>query len=1650
MAKRPSALDQLLNPGKAAHKVWKDDRVKRVKKSDEDAKKGIPSVDRMVLRYDDKKFNEQKPSSSKNVTKDWERSNLKELDKSYGRSMDKKFSKWALQQGVPKAQHFQFRKWMDANESNIKSDGYNAVEGRTKALKSEALTRAANEKRRAEEAKAAKVEKAVKGEKKEKKAKNGLFEFLSKIDQGFNKKAEGSKLDRAINRSFNSMSGNANQEVMKSLIKEGPRQGREKEYDKMVQQYEDRFGGKTGVADIAADLSGYLLPGAAAYKGTKMLGLGAKGLTKGASVRNAGQLAKEGAVAGGLLGGAEVGLREGINPDDYNYKDNLKHLGLNVAAGAVLDPAISLAGPLAKQALRNSNEKLVSSAARKQLDEVLKSGDYTPYTKADNLKGPLKHVPVAENASVRPKSIVEEILSGRMDSPTKLQNPLGQAGELTPRMSQSQALKELTKAPTRATMQGSAPRPTVTRFDPDAPVQSKLEYLRNPQNPITEAEIPHVYRAIQELEERSMKLGDKFEPEYRAVDEKLRQGNPEYRERVEEIETRETAMKDAIERHEQWKEIKTLQDTYSPRNRPEYYSFKIPDNMQEDFADVPKRFRSARDTSLHIDEAATQAGYDSIDEFVNHLVTLDNALGTKRKDLGIPGSGYLTAQNKMVQDARKRTEAIFDEVSGANELKAQIEELSQYMSPREAEVSQSDPFEGLRSILLNKNRTDASVQQVNEPVRSDPYDGVMDDSLIDELIGKQSEAKKVPMPQGSPMGIAGRAVDEYAGTGMASMPKKAERTATKVAKLPEEVSKFRENWDSSIQSAKELEKFVTAKLNEGQISDVVAMLPEGSNKRNIAYMDNFAKQLQGLPKATARAVRSYQKGYKPVFDILKKNKIQRASFEDYALSKHALDIYENNADKAIKRSDIHNRLEEIESTRINASGKDRKMYEKLAKEESDLLSELDTLEMYKLPKTMTEERARHIVKQFGNVEGMEEAHKLFMTEQRKDLYALHKSGHHTMTEIETIMKAHPNYVSLKRNVPDSTNIFNYKAPKNASTPVRARGVGSEEYDILPVLDSAFTNRLETYNSIARNDAINTLERWSKIDGLDGIVKKISPNDPNFKNVAKNTLKGYKDGREVYYEVPPYILEMMNFQSSSIKSDVGMNFIKGINTAFKRGTTNWNPQFHIKSALRDTPQALANSRTDAKMWDMSMGFLDSFMGPQLSKLTGGKFKSYREVYKDMGADMVGFISQDMYSVHRMTESIQKGLLDGHTVLNPFKATVRGVENFGMAMEHGARLGEFRSAKKKGYSDADASFEATDLIDYSDQGRMTKALNPYDSYLSATIRGNIRTFHAMKNNPKKFMQTGVTFVTAPTLMMYGARYAPTTSDEQRAKIENMPTWQKNTFWAIPVPNTDKLILMPKPFILGQIFANPIERMLDHAFTDKSKPISQSVVDTIFDLKNVGMPPMTVAGLSTALEVYANKDFFTGMELEHGAMKGKPAAERYDSYTSEVAKKIGMVTGHEAIPEDAQLSPAKVDHVLKKAGGTLGRQGLDTLDNVIALGGSRPSKVDPIEKTLNPLGSLVYKDTSGSGLYGRIMKQAEKDTKQWRADNPDKLRMKVKDRPKTSAQRYYEDLKELNDEIGEIRESTHYSSRQKNELISELRTKQKLIGSKYLKDN
>jgi len=822
---------------------------------------------------------------------------------------------------------------------------------------------------------------------------------------------------------------------------------------------------------------------------------------------------------------------------------------------------------------------------------------------------------------------------------------------------------------------------------------------------------------------------------------------------------------------------------------------------------------------------------------------------------------------------------------------------------------------------------------------------------------------------------------------------------------------------SIIDSANDL-KGIEKALRTVDSDNVLKTLPRGDLK----VSDSIYKQSRLLSSSTARAVNYAKDTFTPLAQQLEVHGLKSSDLDEYATAMHAMDIFNTNAQTGKRTVEL---LDEFDAL-LTRRPKDMTGEQALSwdKQRREMLKELGDLNPYALPDTATPEWAEAVLTKWQGNQAMQDAHRTFMQIQQINLDNARKAGFIDEPTMLMLNERHPNYISMARDVGESA--IKGQGRTKATQPIGKRKDGSTEYKILPATESAMRNYIMTSRNAEKNELMQTIARYAEID-KDGTLFKESK-EP----IAGRTVTAYFDGQQKHYEVPEYLVNYLENSAKAEQPNALVDAAKPFADLVKKGSTHYNIPFHFISAVRDSASAAMVSRTGQNPASVAAGFLDSFFGKSIEKLSKGKYKSAVDAYEKMGGGASQFISRTDDEIKEMAKAIETGHLKGDkntVVLNP----LRLIEDFGMKMERGARLGEFKQAQKKGYSDRDAFFEATDIMDYSQMGKDIKQANKVVPYLNAAIRGNARVIQAFNEDRLGFLSKGAMYIAAPTAALYMSRFAPTTSEEQRRKIDNMQPYQKNLYWAMPDPASEKIILIPKPHFIGQAFANPVERMLDQITGSTTRTADEEVKAGLKDIASILVPPNSVGGLNTFLELGANKDFFTGYDIEsqYDRQAFVPKDERYNQYTSELAKALG----------NEFVSPAQIDHTIKKTTGSLGTQALDLTDwaaNQLLDTTAKPKTLDDIfGKSVK---QFTYDPKASLGTTQDIAKAAAMENKG--ATKAEKKALKEQE----SATTYNKEMKAINDDIKAVQNDSSMTPEEKKREIESLRNEQRRIGSNF----
>lgn len=468
---------------------------------------------------------------------------------------------------------------------------------------------------------------------------------------------------------------------------------------------------------------------------------------------------------------------------------------------------------------------------------------------------------------------------------------------------------------------------------------------------------------------------------------------------------------------------------------------------------------------------------------------------------------------------------------------------------------------------------------------------------------------------------------------------------------------------------------------------------------------------------------------------------------------------------------------------------------------------------------------------------------------------------------------------------------------------------------------------------------NTLRNWSHI--LSASMKNQAANASleaaekvNAAEVSdsaeKGTVRVMKDGQAVYYKVTdPLLLDAITSIGYMGPKSKVLDVARDFKNMLQFGVT-VSPAFKIRNLIRDSVSAMAIS--DLKKNPVAnviegINLSDKNNPHYISALAGGGIFNFGSAYEGHQAKMIKRL-------------LDMGVKDGQILDSPEKikkalATAwEKYQDLGNKSEAANRMALYKQMRDSGMSHLEATFKARDLLDFSMQGSFPafRLLTQVVPFLNARVQGlyklgkdginptvrviyNTATGKPIEGSDKVRAQS-FSIVTAAVGLASMALYAAFKDDEEFKKRDD---WDRDNFWWFRLPGMDYAFRIPKPFEIGA-FGTLIERSMDQIYDqgaegkDFVKALERMATDTFaFNLPQA-IKPM--------VDIYANRDSFTGSPIESPGMERLSKAERMTDNTSPLAKALGGVT-NVLLPEKMELSPVQVDYLIKGYFGWMGAQ-------------------------------------------------------------------------------------------------------------------------------
>lgn len=250
---------------------------------------------------------------------------------------------------------------------------------------------------------------------------------------------------------------------------------------------------------------------------------------------------------------------------------------------------------------------------------------------------------------------------------------------------------------------------------------------------------------------------------------------------------------------------------------------------------------------------------------------------------------------------------------------------------------------------------------------------------------------------------------------------------------------------------------------------------------------------------------------------------------------------------------------------------------------------------------------------------------------------------------------------------------------------------------------------------------------------------------------------------------------------------------------------------------------------------------------------------------------------------------------------------GLDRAAMRADAATRALVYENAIKNGLSEVEADMATMESMNFYKRG-----LSPTVQYASrlipffnAQIQGlNVlykaatgkMPFEEQQKIKQKF------FNNAMLLVATGVVYAMAMEDDEAFKRAKPKDKYSNFF--IPVPGVEEPFKLPIPYEAGWFFSLAV------AAVDgmKAETDGKQQFDALRDMFLMSIPGYSSKFMpqiiKPAFEVYSNKNFYTGSDIESSRMQDKTTAERFNISTTEAAKAMSK-----ALP---MLSPVQIEHI------------------------------------------------------------------------------------------------------------------------------------------
>lgn len=557
----------------------------------------------------------------------------------------------------------------------------------------------------------------------------------------------------------------------------------------------------------------------------------------------------------------------------------------------------------------------------------------------------------------------------------------------------------------------------------------------------------------------------------------------------------------------------------------------------------------------------------------------------------------------------------------------------------------------------------------------------------------------------------------------------------------------------------------------------------------------------------------------------------------------------------------------------------------------------------------------------------------------------------------------------------------------------------------------------------------------------------------------------QNGRKQWYNIDdPFVYQSLMSLSHTGMNGTAMKVMRAFKRTFTSLTTS-TPQFVVANLIRDSLAAPStadisfNPVKNVGAGIKNFGVFDRGGYERARLLASGGAFSFGHVYGEHADEIKASINGEL--------SRAQVLKDPKGMWGLLKSGWQRWQDIQNSAENANRMSAFMQAEKAGKGKLYAAFQARDIMDFSGMGAYPAMRFLIDTvpFLNARIQGLDKLYRSgvkptakvvwnmlgrgeVTGNEKQAAARFMTVVGALSLASM-ALYLNNKDDEEFKKA---PDWMRDTYWWIR--SGDDVYLIPKPFEVGAI-STLTERLLEQVVDDKAtgELFAERLFHMLFQTFSFSPIPQV---MQPALDVYANRDSFTGRDIETMGMERLSPSNRVRSDTTYIAKWAGDAS-EAVLGSDSgfTLSPVQIDYLIAGYLGQVGAWGFASADVLVntVTGHERPAsnwyEYQPVRRFYRNLNNpssgkheeLFYEALrESSRLYADLRQYQEIGdavaAEELREDNRDLLAIRKR---LNKAQRQ---LSSVNRQIRQIERSDAMSGEEKRRRIDLLKMRRSQI--------